>query len=249
MTIPKWLTSNSPVILSSTAIVGVAATAVLAVRATPGAHRSLELLNESYVEDQKPEGPKLLEKVQATWKYYVPATVAGLTTIACIVGANKIGSRRNAALLAAYGIAETAFHEYKQEVIEQIGASKERKVTDEVAKKHIDERPVSNSQVIITGGGDQLCYDSLPGRYFNSDVETLRRAENEVNREILANMYFGLNEFYDLVGLASTAVGDELGWNIDNHIELIFTSHLADDGKPCIAVGYARLPRADYGKF
>jgi hypothetical protein len=249
----QTLSKNSPTILSASAIIGVVATAVLAVRATPKAHKKIIRLRIEKGDLPQYEKvdfePTPFDLVRLTWKPYFPAILAGAATIACIVGTHQIGMRRNAALFAAYGIADTAFREYKEEVVHQLGANKERKVVDAAAAKKMDATPVVSNQVIITGGGEQLCFDSLTGRYFRSDVEKIRRAENEINRRINQDMFASHNEFYELLGLDPVAVGDELGWNIDNFIELIFTSHLASDGQPAISLGYARLPRASYGKF
>lgn len=254
MSAPQWMrftgqkvSSNSPAILSGIAVAGVITTAILAIKVTPKADRILDAFAEC--EEFKTHQPTKIQEAKQVWKLYIPAAITGAATIACIIGANQIGARRNAALLGAYTIADTAFREYKDEVVRQIGASKERKVNEEVQQRRIDENPVKDSQVIITGGGDQMCYDSLTGRYFRGDIEGLRRAENEVNRRVLSDMYASHNEWYELVGLAPAVVGDELGWNIDNLLELVFTSHLASNGQPCLAVGYARLPRKDYGKF
>ena len=252
--IAQSLSSNSPMILSGLAVAGVIGTAILAVRATPKAvyekHKyAVDTTDRSENEDARTRTLTHVEIVQATWKFYIPAAISGAATIGCIIGANQIGMRRNAALLGAYTLVDTAFREYKEEVLAQIGVTKERKVHDEIEKRHIDEHPVRDAQVIITGGGDQLCYDTLTGRYFKSDAETIRRAENEINRRVISDMYISQNEFYDLLGLGPTTVGDELGWNLDNLISLVFTSHLAQDGMPCLAVGYAKLPIKDYGKF
>jgi hypothetical protein len=260
MTMPIWLrragqsmNQSSPTILSGLAVGGVIATAILAAKATPKAIEKIQEARSKWVgSDAWVEGEKFpaTEKVKACWKVYIPAAITGTATVGCIIGANQVGMRRNAALVGAYTLADTAFREYKQEVLEQLGVTKERKVTDAVAKQAIDDHPVSSTQVIITKGGENLCYDSLTGRYFKSDIETIRQAENEINRRIVGgDMYASQNEFYGLLGLANVIVGDELGWNLENFIELIFTSHLADDGQPCLAVGYARLPRRDYGKF
>lgn len=245
MTAHRWirltgqsLKSHSPEILSGVAVGGVIATAILAARAAVKVHKATEGLEQTPI-----------EIAQNNWKEYVPAGLAGAATIACIIGANQIGLRRNAALLGAYSLVDTAFREYKDEVLEQLGASKEQKVTDEVMRRRMDENPVGDTQVIITGGGDALCYDSITGRYFRSDVEKIRRAENEINHRILNDMYAAHNEFYALVGLDGVTIGDELGWNIENRIELIFSSHLASDGSPCLAIGYKRLPLKDYTKF
>jgi hypothetical protein len=240
--ISRALKDNAPSILSGIAITGVIGTAVLAVRATPKALAELEVL-----EDVDP--PTVKEKVAVTWKLYIPAALTGAATIACIVGVNAIGARRNVALVGAYTLVDTAFRDYKEKVLEEIGPNKEQKVREAVAQERIESNPASTAQVLITRGGEMLCFDSFTGRYFMSDIEAIRKAMNDVNASIFANMYAPHNEFYELLGLEQVVVGDEVGWSIDNRMELTFSSHLSDDGRPCLAVNYVRLPRADYGKY
>ena len=64
----------------------------------------------------------VLKSAKACWRCYIPAGAVGIATIACIVGANAIGMRRNAALLAAYTLVDTSFREYKGKVVEHITA-------------------------------------------------------------------------------------------------------------------------------
>jgi hypothetical protein len=151
--------------------------------------------------------------------------------------------------MEAYTLVNKAFGVYKDEVLTQIGVNKEQKVTDAVAAKNIDETPVVDNQVIITGGGDQLCFDTLTGRYFHSDVEAIRRAENDLKQQILLNMFAEQNELYELLGLEPVKIGEALGWNVEHMPDLLFTSHLAGDGRPCLAIGYRLLPKVDYLKF
>ena len=257
MNAPIWLrqigqsaNKNSPTILSAAAVAGVAATAILTGKAAIKAYRALGDAEASkYLvapETVPPEPFTKKEIVQITWKCFIPPASTGLATLACIIGANQIGLRRQAAMFGAYTLADTAFREYKDEVLEQLGVTKERKIQDEVAKKQIDANPVTSNEVIILAGGDQLCFESSTGRYFKSDIETIRQAENNINRSIVTNMYASHNEFLEFLGLGPAALGEELGWNIDNPVECVFTSHIADDGRPCLAVGYKHLPRASY---
>jgi hypothetical protein len=261
MTAPNWarlagrtLNKNSTTILSATAVAGVVATAVLAARA----QKRVEIViqsdsNPEYVpaEIYNPGIDKAKTKayIKLFWKDYIPPVVTGLATIACIVGANRIGLRRQAAMLGAYALVDGAFREYKEEVLAQFGETKERKVVDEIAKRKVDENPPNDREVIITGGGEQLCYDTWSGRYFRSDVETIRQAANNVNESIIGgNMYAALNEFWAYLGLADTRAGDEMGFNLEHLVKLEFTSHLAKNGEPCLAITYVSLPVADYGK-
>jgi uncharacterized protein DUF6353 len=248
----KWLNNlgqftkqNSPTILSAIAVGGVIATAVLAVRATPKAVKRIqELGDDGELEVKKTEA------VKATWTLYIPAGLSGMATIACIIGANQIGIRRNAALLAAYTLVDSTFREYKDKVVEQIGKEKEARVGDAIMEDRISKDP-NAKEVIIIAGKDQLCYESLTGRYFRGDIEDIRRAENEINRKIVtSDMYASQNDFYDEIGLPHVGIGDELGWSIDNPIKVIFSSHLNEcTGEPALAIRYEKPPRRGYAEL
>jgi hypothetical protein len=43
--------------------------------------------------------------------------------------------------------------------------------------------------------------------------------------------------------------GEELGWNVDNILDIEFSSHLASDGKPCLCLEYRSDPIRGYHKF
>ena len=158
--------------------------------------------------------------------------------------------KRNAALATAYKLSETALTEYKDKVVEVIGENKEKGIRDKIAEDKVHNNPVSQNQVIITGGGDTLCYDALGGRYFKSSMDKIRKAENELNRLMLRDMYVSLNEFYDELGLDHTKLGDDLGWNLDDGlIELNFSSQLAENETPCLVVDYNVAPNYNFSSF
>ena len=235
---------NSPLILTSIAVGGVVTTAVMAVKATPQA-----IIDIQNAESEQTEPLTLQEKAQLTWKYYVPSAAVGAVTIASIIGSHSISTRRNAALISVYSITETAFKEYQSKVVDQIGKNKERKVREEVAKDYIANAPMVNSEVLVTGLGEQLCYDTYTGRYFKSDIETIRRAQNDINARIINDMYCSQNDFYRLINLPPTTYGEEVGWTTDNMMDLEYSSHIAEDGRPCLAIEYHATPVRDYYKI
>lgn len=264
MTQPKWVhilvesfKGNSTTILSSVAIAGVVGTVVLAVKATPKALEEIAQAREDKeYEAREEEGGLLMargqpltirETVKVTWKIYIPAGVAGVATIACIIGTNAIGIRQKAAYAGAYALADAAFREYKDNVMRVVGEKKEQTIRDKIAEERLRRDPPPDGTIIITGT-DVLCYDQLTGRYFKSDHETIRRAENEVNRRILTDMYVPHNEFYEEIGLGHVILGDEMGWNIEHKLEIVFSSQLSECGEPCLSIGYRNLPIKDYGK-
>jgi hypothetical protein len=242
----KTAIDNSPLILTYLSVAGVLSTTILAVKATPKALKSLETATK--VDNL---GEKLSPKqvVKYTWRHYTPAAMSGIFTISCIVGANHISARRNAAIMTVYTIAETTLKEYQAKVKEHVGDVKAKQFKDDIVKEHLLDTPMATSQVHITGMGETLCYDSFTGRYFKSDMEAIRRAQNDINAKIISDMYASHNDFYALIGLERTKYGEELGWNVDNLLDIEFSSHLASDGKPCLCLEYVSSPVRNYHKF
>lgn len=240
------ITKRSPEILTGIGIAGMLTTTVLAVRATP---KAMQLINTERIESNVDE-LTVIETVKVAWKPYIPAIITGVLSTVCIISASSVNLRRNAAIATAYQISQTALTEYKEKVVETIGEKREQTVKDKVAKKNIDENPVSKNSVIITDKGNTLCYDITIGRYFKSDIEKIKKAVNEVNRRLVYDQYISLNDFYSELGLEHTELGDELGWNLDDGLlELDFSSQLADDGTPCVVISYVVAPKYDYSKF
>lgn len=241
------MVKHTPEILTGFGIAGMITTTVLAVKATPKAlkqieRRKIELLDSD--EDCEIESLPVMDVVKACWKCYIPAAVTCTASVACLIGASTVSAKRNAALAAAYKLSETALSEYQEKVIETIGEKKEQYIRDEIAKDTIEKNPVSNNAVIITGKGHTRCFDKLSGRYFESDIETIRKAENTLNKRLMDEMYISLNEFYWELDLESTELGDLMGWDIDHGlIDLGFSSQICDDGVPALVINYRVAPR------
>lgn len=246
---------KSPEILTGIGISGMIAATIMAVKATP---KALTLIEEAGYKKGSDENPIMdmeytplttLETIKAAWKPYIPAAITGTLSIACLVSANSVNARRNAALATAYTISETALREYKEKVVETIGEKKEKEVRDSIAKDKLDQNPVTKNEIIVTEKGSTLCYDVISGRYFKSDMEKLKRAENELNRQMLNDGSVSLNDFYYAIGLDSIRLGDDLGWDTrDSLITLDFSSQLATDGTPCLVLDFSIAPKYDYYK-
>ncbi len=234
---------HSPEILTGIGIAGMITTTVMAVRATPKAL----ILIEERKEEIGAEKLEAMDMVKTTWACYIPAAITGTLSIACLIGASSVNARRNAALATAYTLSESALKDYQGKVIEMFGEKKNEAVKDAVAKDKVEKNPVVTREVIITEKGNTLCYDAISGRYFKSDIEKIKKAECELNRQMLDDMYVSLNDFYYEIGLDSVKLGDELGWNVDSgYIDLSFSSQLASDGTPCLVIDYSVAPRYDY---
>lgn len=231
-------TRNSTSLLTGAAVAGVLSTVIFAVRGTVEAVRAV---------DADPRDLSNKELVQTVWPYYIPALVTGTITVACIVGSHNVAARKNAIMVSAYSVSERAMQEYKTVVKEKLGEKKALEIQEEVAEKRI--KSSSGDTVIVTGNGEQLCYEPFSGRYFESNIESIRQEVNNLNEgAINSDWGFALNEFYGRIGLDPTGVGDEFGWNADALMRVSFTGHVTAAGKACISMEYDVPPFLNYWK-
>lgn len=241
---------HSPEILTGLGIAGMITTTILAVKATP---KALELIEDKKEElDLYPtDNLTPVETVKATWKCYIPAAVTGVSSIACLIGASSVNAKRNAALMTAYNLSATALSEYKEKVLETVGEKKEQIIRNNVAEERINKEPVNPSAIIVSGNGNTRCFDTITKRRFTSDIETIKKIVNELNRRMInGEDYISLNEFYYELGLDGSSVGDELGWNVSTGlIELDFSAQLDTDGTPCIVIDYSVAPKRGFNSW
>ena len=247
----KVLRQNGPDILMGFGISGMILMTVLAVRATPEALRRIEKKKQ----DEHHKKLTAKQTVEAAWKCYIPATAIGLVSTACLIEASVLKNHRNAALATAYSLAETSLREYRNKVVETVGEKKESAIMDAIDRDRVAQnppKPNTDEAVVVEGDTKRtLCYDSLFGRYFYSDIDTLKRAANKLNRQMttMAEPYISLNEFYMEIGIPTVDVGDELGWNVDKGlIELRFSSQLVNEREPCLVMTHLIPPVYDFDK-
>lgn len=237
--VQKAVKKHSPEILTGIGIAGMIVTTVTAVRATP---KALRLVDEKEIKD----GKRLTssEIVKTTWKCYIPSAVTGVCSAACIIGASSISARRNAALVTAYTISETALKEYKEKAVEVVGEKKEQAIRDAVAKEKLEKAHVESREFIPTGRGETPCFDPLTNTCFKSDIEAIRKAENNLNRRLRDELRITVNEFLQEIGLepCDDSIGETMGWDIDKgYIDLDFSSQLVN-GVPYLVIGHHTPP-------
>lgn len=238
-----FITEHSSEIMVTIGITGMVTAIVMSAEATP---KALRLIEEEK-ENLNAEKLTPVETVQTVWKCYAPTVAVAALSAGCIIGANKIDANKRAALATAYSLSENALREYHAKTIEMVGEKKEQAIRDAIDKDHVDNNPPVSREIIITEKGNTLCYDDLSGRYFTSDIDELRRIENELNRRMLSENYISLNDYYYEIGLDATKLGDELGWNVcKSSIDLNFSCQLTKDQKPCLVASFTTLPIPNY---
>lgn len=248
----NFVQKNSPYILTGLGCAGVVSTAIMTGKAASKATTEIEvfsdmktdMLSQEELKDLGcPHGyePTLKEKVKLTWKYFIPPVIMGATSVGCIIGAQTVNTRRHAAIASLYTLTEQTLKDYRENVKELVGKNKEEKAYDKVQQDRLlSDPPKKDSQIVLTEKGNTLFKDSYSGRYFKSDIEALRRVENELNHMINNQMWVPINDLYSVVGLEPIKLGEDIGWDPDQLIEFKFipTIYNKDSEDVCIILDY-----------
>lgn len=222
------LQKHSPSLLTIVGALGVIATAVLTAKETPKAIRRLE-----DAKSKKEDGKlTLMETVCAAGPVYIPAIVVGTTTIACVVGANVINVRRQAALVSAYSLAANSLQEYKEKVNDICGPEAVSKVQDTIVD--------GKESVFVREPSTDLFYEEFSGRWFQIAKEDLIMAEYKLNRNFRLKGYEELNFFYKCLGLDESDIGEGFGWTMEDSIE---------DGWDWIDISHTKKKSAKHGEY
>lgn len=219
----KFLRRNSSTILTCVGAVGVVATSVIAVKATP---KVLTLIEKA--EEEKGDKLTKWETVKVAGPTYIPAVITGAATIACIFGSNVISKHQQAALMSAYALLDSSYKEYQNKVDELYGEDAGKQVRAEIAKdKYTGDGTLSDDNT-------KLFYDFFSGRYFESTMERVLKAEYETNRALYVNYSVGLNEFYEALGIEPMAEFEDMGWSCGQIEEMYWHNWIEFDHEETI---------------
>lgn len=258
----KVIEKNSPVILAGVSVGCFGGGIILAVKSTPKAMMLIEQEAQCKLENEGEDLNEVgwfdgvdprsvltpMEMIQTSWKCYIPSIGLFVLGTACIIGSVKMSGAQKVALAGAASFAEKALYDYKQKVIDILGEDKAIEIQESLMKDRLAETPVpeDSSEVVVVGNGKYLCFDSITGRYFRSDKESVRKAMNDFNHDLIGGTFESLNTWFYYLGLPGVTIGESLGWNSDRQLDVRFTSMIADTGEPCMVLDYYTLPRSTY---
>lgn len=233
-----FLERKAPTILTFAGAAGVVTTAVLTAKATPKAQ---QLLAEAHFE--KGEALTKKEKVMIAAPAYAPAIISGVTTVACIFGANILNKRSQAALMSAYALLDNSYKEYKSKLIELHGEEIDSEVRQALMQGKYEAIDESANQ-------KKLYFDFYSMRYFEATDEEVRAAEERFNHNYALGGYACLNEFYDALGLSRIESGYELGWSIYSDgvykIDFFHEAMMLEDGTEVTVISMPLEPNVGY---
>lgn len=247
------LNRASPTILTCIGAIGVVATAVTAVRATP---KAIALIEQAGYEKGSEENPILdmeytpltiLEMTKVAWRVYIPSMIIGASTILCIFGANGLNKRQQVAITSAYALLDQTYKRYRDTVRELYGDDADTRVRKELAKSDLNDAHKPED-------GKLLFYDEASSRYFERSMVEVLDAEYHLNREFITEGRVCLNDFYDLLGLPKTRLGATVGWSIDSAVAFFgyqwidFEHELVEmeDGLECYILHMEFAPSPDF---
>lgn len=231
---------HAPAILTSISVLGVVGTAIMASRDTLVARDVLIQMDM-----ENPEATQK-ERLMKAAPCYVPTLLMGGATIACVIGAHAANTGKIAAYASAYGLAQEAASKYRDKVVEVVGEKKANEIQESYSKDIAESHLTGSTEIPQLDDGKELCYDSISGRWFRSDAETLRHIQNDLNHQLINEMWLSLNNFYYACGLSPINLGEEMGWDADHLIELRLTGGLTENGTPYIVVDHEIPPKADF---
>lgn len=237
----KTLIKKTPTILSIASIIGVGVTAVLSAKSMPK-----YLSAVCTAEEKKKKELTKKEETKIGIVIFAPAIIVGLSTSACILGANMLNKRNQAALMSLYALLDSSYKDYRKKVKDVYGDDVDKIIVGEVAKDKYKKCDIQ-----INDEEKRLFYDNYSQRYFESTVEYVQGAEYHFNRNFALRGEAAVNEFYDFLGLDHIPGGDDIGWVYDGGYEndggcvwIDFEHQKIDleDGLECYIIWYGFEP-------
>ncbi|MEY8515366.1 DUF6353 family protein [Lachnospiraceae bacterium 29-84] len=219
-----YLKRYTPTILTYLSAVGVAVTAAMAVKASP---KAIHLIDE--MADKKERSLTRLEIAYAVLPAYVPAIAVGLSTVACMFGANILNKRQQASLASAYAVLCNYHKEYRRKLVELSGEETDIEIRNAIVRGQCNYHPVG----IDVPDEKSIFYEEISGESITCYEKEIMDAEYHLNRNFVLRGYVSLNEFYGLLGLPKTDYGESVGWSMaDGYCWIDFEHRLVsrDDG-------------------
>ena len=241
---------HSPEILLAAGTVGVVVSGVMACKATLKVN---EILDESKQQidtiHSVAADPNMAEKYTAEdskkdlaivytqtvvkmIKLYGPSVGLGVVSLGCMIGSNRILSKRNVALAAAYTAVDKSFKEYRSRVVERFGKQLDEELRYNIKAKEVEEvskdengHEVVKKEVVDVIDDDPNTYSPYSivfddgNEGWDPDPERTKffliQQQNWANERLKAKGHLFLNEVYDMLGAKRTKAGAQVGWVYD----------------------------------
>lgn len=242
----RFLKKESPIILATIGALGVVATVVSAIKASPKAEE---------VRKELPEEATVVEKVKAYAPVYGETCIFAGVTIACITSGAIISHKQQAQLIAGYIALERSFHKYRERLADVIGLEDFKQIEDEINSIEADERAVEQEHPGMCEN-ELRFYDLNSKRFFTDTLLHVHDAQYALNQLFSDQECITLNDWYralDHEEMPPINDGDMKGWSIWNgsirerHPWLTFDEEFKVDryGQEYIEISTPQIPSTD----
>jgi len=248
------LKKQSPHIMFGFGLAGSVTSTVLACRATLKLPETLEViegdisdikkLRANYKTWKEEDGPDSIQQykqseldgdtayvyVKAGYKVvrlYAPAIGLGILSVTALTSSHVNLSRRNTALMAAYAAVAKAYDDYRERVVQELGAERELAIYHAKVNA-IDATTGETSEVADPNKWSAYARffdEASPHWEKNAEFNRLyvQCQQNYANEKLRAQGHLFLNEVYDMLGIDRSQAGAVVGWvigkNGDNYID------------------------------
>lgn len=246
--VSRMTRKNAPTLLTAVGIIGFVSTVISAVKATPEAMKDLEEVKKDIPKDAK-KSEIIWKETKAVAPHYIETAIIGTASMACFIKSNRMSVSRLAAVTTAYEVREKMDKELREAVAEKLGPKKEQEIYDDIAKKHVEEAPIENDDILSPSTGTQLFLDSLSGQYFRSTKDDIYQALIDFKNWLFLEDFATLNEWYNQIpaeGLKQIKIGDRLGFNSTQGIDIYWSVQLAPNNEPVTVLEYRTPPTYDF---
>lgn len=231
------LKRGSPTILTILGAAGLIFTTISAVKATKEATERIRY-DSRFNHDGDSYAYTKTEAIKSAWKCYVPTVMFGVSTLACIFGANALNKKQQVAITSAYMLLNNTYKEF----LKKDDGSVRKAIVEDKADS-IDISPTDEKV---------LFYEFNHGEFFEYGLAELLSAEYQFNKQFISQGYACLNDFYELIGLPKSQIGETLGWSDRDGIPWVDFEHELielEDGMECYFIHLPEPPIPDYSRF
>lgn len=199
-----------PTILSIIGVGGVIATSALTAKATL---KSKDIFEK--------EDLTKFEKAKNASRNYIPAVCIGLGTATCIITANILNIKNQAAIISASGFIADSFTTYKSKVKELYGEEAHQNIVNAIMVEKAEDKKIYYADICGNGclefGNKEekhVFYLTCADIFFESTVTKVIQAEYHLNRNYMLRGFAPLAELYEFLGLNPNDIPD-IGWNME----------------------------------
>ena len=185
------------------------------------------------------------EKIQKTWKCYIPSGLTAIGTIGCIIYSDRLRENEKATLLALIATMKSNYNMVMNSIDKNCTPEDQEKILKDIIRQDVPK------DVYIERTDDKTFYDEYSDRCFLSTVESVLKAEYMFNRQLSIVGKAPINDFYNYLGIEGVQDGDLVGWVIDDNkvgvtanpwVDFKHETIIADDEFEYYLISYDRQP-------